>query len=184
MNGDKKSVYWDSSAFLAYLKQEQGHGPDALPVLSRQAEAFDRREIIIMTSTVGLLEVHTANMTDEEREKFDRMAERSNFLPITVTGEIARLAAHLRRHCYGREKNGAGEPHVLATPDAIHVASAMKADADVLITLDTKNKLVKAERREMGMTQVRNHLPGPGLPLIEISAPTNGLPGTGLFQEQ
>lgn len=173
----KSVVYWDSSTFLALLKEETTHGDGVYDALVSQAGAFDRGDIILATSTVGIAEVLSADLPDHPREVFESLIRRSNFQVITVSETVARNAARLRGHCYGKEKNGAGEAYILSTPDAIHVVSAMLIKADTLVTLDSANK---SNRREMAMTKVANHYPVPDLHPVMIQQPSLGLPGTGL----
>ncbi|KWV12085.1 type II toxin-antitoxin system VapC family toxin [Xanthomonas translucens pv. translucens] len=181
MSGKATIVYWDSSAFIALLKEEKNHGDGAYEALLSQAGAFDRNQIILATSTVGVTEVLSMDLSDQTREQFEAMIRRSNFQTIALSDGIARQAARLRRHCYGKEKNGAGEPYMLTTPDSIHVVSAMLIKADVLVTLDSENKPVKVDRKEMAMTKVASHYPVPDLHPVAISRPGLGLPGTGLI---
>jgi uncharacterized protein with PIN domain len=181
MSGKTTVIYWDSSAFIALLKEEKDHGDGVLDALLSQAGAFDRNQIVLAASTVGITEVLSMPLTDEARERFESMTRRSNFQAIALTEGIARQAARLRQHCHGKEKNGAGEPYVLTVPDSIHVVSAMLIKADVLVTLDSDNKPVKVDRRVMGMTKVASHYPVPDLHPVAISRPGLGLPGTGLL---
>lgn len=180
MAGKEAVVYWDSSAFLALLKGEQMHGEGIYEALASQAGSFDRGQIILATSTVGITEVLSANLLDGSTERFEQMIRRSNFQTITLSDVVARQAARLRRHCYGREKNGTDQPFVLSTPDSLHIVSAMLIKADVVITLDCDNKTVRRDRREMAMTRVSNHYPVPDMYSVPIQRPALGLPGTGL----
>ena len=181
MSGKTTVIYWDSSAFGALLKEEKNHGDGVYDALLSQAGAFDRNQIVLSVSTVGITEVLSMDVRDDARERFESMIRRSNFQTIALSDGIAQQAARLRRHCYGKEKNGAGEPYILTTPDAIHVVSAMLIKADVLVTLDSVNKLVKVDRREMAMTKVASHYPVPDLYPVAISRPGLGLPGTALL---
>ena len=183
MSGKKQVVYWDTCAFLTLLKEERAHGPGVYEALCSQAGAFDRGEIILATSMIGIAEVLAFPLPDDERQNFESMIRRSNFQSFAVTENVARKAAEIRSHCYRSAKaNGAGtEPFVLAMPDAIHVATAVILEADVLVTLDTKNKTVDIKRREMGMTTVASYFPVPGMKSIAISVPGLGLPGTSLL---
>ena len=181
MSGKTTVIYWDSSAFGALLKEEKNHGDGVYDALLSQAGAFDRNQIVLSVSTVGITEVLSMDLRDDARERFESMIRRSNFQTIALSDGIAQQAARLRRHCYGKEKNGAGEPYILTTPYAIHVVSAMLIKADVLVTLDSVNKLVKVDRREMAMTKVASHYPVPDLYPVAISRPGLGLPGTALL---
>lgn len=182
MSGKPPVVYWDSSAFLALLKAESTHGTGVLESLQSQASSFDRGAIVLATSTVGIMEVLSANLSDDG-ERFEKMVRRSNFQTVTATETIARKAAHLRRHCYAGAKslNGGSVPSlpfVLGPADAIHVASAMLIQADVLVTLDSENK---SKTREMAMTDVTKYYPVPDMHPTPIQRPALGLPGTQLF---
>ena len=178
MSGKPPVIYWDTSAFLALLKGEDTHGDKVLEALESQAGSFDRKTIILATSTVGIMEVLSAELTDEGMEKFEAMVRRSNFQTITTTETIARKAAHLRRHCYKNSKSNHDTPFILSPADALHIVSAMLIEADVLVTLDSENK---SKSREMAMTDVANHYPIPDLKSVPIKRPALGLPGTGLF---
>lgn len=181
MSGKTAVVYWDTSAFLALLKGEMSHGIDAYNALLSQAGAFDRGEIILATSMVGIAEVLSADIGDSVREQFEKMIRRKNFQSITVNDTIARQAATLKQHCYQRAKaRGNGDPHVLTMPDALHIVTAMRIEADVLVTLDRDNKNVEVKRRELGMAQITQFYPVPDLYAVRIELPSLGLPGTGL----
>ncbi len=182
MSGKAPLVYWDTSAFIAFLKGENSHGAEVVSALRTQAGAFDRKEIILATSSVGISEVlATDRLDDTHRDHFEQMTRRSNFREESVTNSIAKHAARLKKHCYNREKeSGEGNPYLVMLPDAIHIVTAMLLRADVLVTLDRKNKPVEAKRREMGMIQVAKHLPAPDLPRVPIEFPALGQPGTSL----
>lgn len=181
MSGKLKPIYyWDTSAFLAYLKDErEKHGDEAVDALSACASAFDCEQVVIATSVIGLGEVYSHEMETDLLAKFDEMRERPNFLLVGVTESIAIQAAHWRNHCI-KATRGGDRVYRLAMPDALHVATANHVGAYVLWTLDAKPK--KAEgARVIGMTQI-NDLPLPGLTkCVKISIPTLGLPGLGLF---
>ena len=178
----KPVVYWDSSAFIALLKGETSHGQDVATALKSQAGAFDRGEIILATSTIGVGEVIAANLGDDVTERFEKMIRRKNFQLLAVSESVARDAAHLRTHCHQMAKGQAnGNPYLLSMPDAIHVASAMRIEAAVLVTTDTNDKAGNYARRELGMTQVSKYYPVPDLHPVPIQLPALGLPGTGIF---
>lgn len=181
MSGKRPIVYWDSSTFLALLKGESHHRDGALEAIVSQAEAFDRGEIILATSTIGVAEVLAADLDDKVRDSFMRMTGRSNFQVVDVTTTIAETAANIRSHCYRRAKSNAETAYLLSMPDAIHVATAALIEAEVLVTLDEKNKTNKIGERELGMTQVEQYQPIPPLKRIRIVRPSLGLPGTSLF---
>lgn len=179
----KPLVYWDACAFICLLKgEEEHHGVEVVRALGSQAGAFDRGEITLATSVVGIAEVVAANLGDAIQERFEGMTRRKQFIQMGVTEAIARDAARLRNHCYQAAKAaGEGQPYLLAMPDAIHVATAMRLEVDVLVTLDVKSKVVKTDRRELGLADVSRYYPVPDLSPVSIQVPAIGLPGTGLI---
>lgn len=181
MSGKRPIVYWDSCAFLALLKGETHHRDGAFEAISMQADAFDRGEIVLATSAVGVAEVLAASLPDDVRARFEKMMDRSNFQLVNVTGAVARAAAIIRSHCRAAAKSSQGEPYLLSTPDAIHVASAALLEAEVLVTLDEKNKTNTLRERELGMSQVARYYPIPNIRSVRIERPAQGLPGTSLF---
>ena len=56
----------------------------------------------------------------------------------------------------------------------------MLVKTDVVVTLDSANKAISANRGEMAMTKVASHYPVPDLHSVPIQRPSLGLPGTGL----
>ena len=79
MSGKATVVYWDSSAFIALLKEERTHGDGVYDALLSQAGAFDRNQIVLATSTIGIAEVLSMPLADGARERFESMIQRSNF---------------------------------------------------------------------------------------------------------
>lgn len=178
MVAGKHVVYWDTSAFLALILGEETHGPGVLDALSSQAGAFDRGEIILAMSTVGITEVLSVPLSDESKVLFEGMLRRSNFQIIGVSEHLARRAAQLRRHCYREGKAAGAAGFKLSPPDAIHVASAMAVKADLLVTLDSRNKPGKGE---MAMTDVVNFYPLADFHNVTVQRPATGMLGTGMF---
>lgn len=160
------------------LKGEATHGPGVLDALISQAGTFDRGSIVLATSTVGIMEVLSANLSDGGREQFEGMVRRSNFQIITATETVARKAAKLRQHCYLQSKANGSSQFKLSPADALHVASAMLIEAELLVTLDSRNKPANGE---LAMTEVCNHYPVPDLYPVPIQRPALGQIGTGLF---
>ena len=84
MSGKTTVIYWDSSAFGALLKEEKNHGDGVYDALLSQAGAFDRNQIVLSVSTVGITEVLSMDLRDDARERFESMIRRSNFQTIAL----------------------------------------------------------------------------------------------------
>jgi hypothetical protein len=176
----KSILYWDSCAFLALLKKEQQHGPDELPALEHMASDFDRGIIYLATSTISVLEVLSADIGEDKREKFDGVIQRSNFILMEASEQIMRNAAHIRRYYHGRIFDGDKKPLIVSSPDAIQVASAVAISAEELVTLDCKNK---PHKREMGLLQLGAAGKIMGTHPMTIRKPSYGRTG-GLFYDR
>lgn len=121
MSGDSREiVYWDSCIFIAFLKAEN-HGAAATEAIRIQAAEFDSNKILLATSTVGVMEVLSINLTDEAKVKFEKMIRRSNFILVETNEFVARKAAVLRNHCYVKSKEAGGSEFKISPADAIHV---------------------------------------------------------------
>jgi len=81
------------------LKDEKTHGDGVYLALVSQAGAFDRGDIILATSTMGIAEVLSGDLPDHPGEVFESLIRRSNFQVIIVSETVARNAARLRGHC-------------------------------------------------------------------------------------
>jgi hypothetical protein len=173
----KQITYWDSSAFLALIKDEKDHGPGEMPALKNIASEFDSGIILLATSTITVLEVLSANLPTEQKDAFQGMLDRSNFFLIEASESIMRSAAEIRRYYYGKILDGNGKILFVSSPDAIHIASAVAVEAESLITFDSNNK---PNKREAGMTQVGDLGLILGKHVLSIHRPAFGTTG-GIF---
>jgi predicted nucleic acid-binding protein len=131
--------YIESSVFIAFIKGEKTQGPnrdmDAEAIFASIIAAAMEGQFKIHTSSLTIAEVHKkkncpelsdgecADLTPYFREEFITLVE--------VDREIGETANHLCR----THKAGLGQK-ALRPNDAIHIASAMKAGSDVLLTWD------------------------------------------------
>jgi predicted nucleic acid-binding protein len=123
----QEKVYWDSSAFLAYLKRENGRFDDCKKVL----DAFERGELVIGTSTETIVEVafkvRRDKVTPELESELDLFFQK-RFEYYDVDRNIATSARGL---LWKHRK--------LHTKDAIHVATAIRMKADELHSYDEEH---------------------------------------------
>ena len=95
MSGKTTVIYWDSSAFGALLKEEKNHGDGVYDALLSQAGAFDRNQIVLSVSTVGITEVLSMDLRDDARERF-AAAERANRqIPARIAHHIGDLLCYV-----------------------------------------------------------------------------------------
>ncbi len=117
--------YWDSSVFIALIKDEEGRAPTVETVL----EAAERGETEIVTCAFTLVEVVKTPDAQMPLTKSDEALIR-NYLEheyIVVVPFGRDMAAEARRMIWR---------HGLHVGDAIHAACALRSDVQVLETYD------------------------------------------------
>lgn len=149
-----KIEYWDSCIFLALLKRETNHEPGELAYLEQQARRFDSGELFLATSTIAITEILAAGFDEAQNARIKAMYQRSNFVFIDASRRVCELASSIRSYYL---KNPAKPESTkfwnIATPDAIHIASAIAlnqrvAQAVNLLTFDYNDK---PKTKELGL---------------------------------
>lgn len=136
MSDSPSRRYWDANVFIAALSAEQGRVEKLRPVL----KAAERGETEILTSVVTLTEVVNPRRSHTPRgEELDRTIDaffRHDFIIVVPLGES--MARRAREFCreYG-----------LKPLDAIHLATAIIADAERLETFD--QRLLDVQRNDI-----------------------------------
>lgn len=118
-------VYLDSCIFLHVIKDEPGFGPEALRMLL----AAERGDIRLVASTLVLVEVASwkGDVTTSERDKvIDKYLSNA---PVDWYELDAFVAEKARALCDHHKMRGA---------DATHLATAVRAKADYLVSTDTR----------------------------------------------
>lgn len=127
-----RKVYWDSNVWLGLINGDPNKTRAAEYVYnSGRAGTYE-----IWTSTLALTEVfllayelnQPKPLDDSNIDKIEEMFEQEFVKLVPVDTEIAKSARLLRRHHAG-----------LRTPDAIHLASALKWSIGTLHTYDAKD---------------------------------------------
>lgn len=125
-NAEPRLIYADSSALVKRVIEE----PES-PALERHLA----EDHVLATSRIAVVEVSRAtalaNPSREVREEVDRLL--GSCMLIALSAQLLRVAREL-----------AGP--ALRTPDAIHLASAMRIEADELLVYDQRLAGAAAER--------------------------------------
>ena len=132
--------YWDSGLFISLLTNEEPERTKIIRELLSQAEMGN---ISIVISNLVLAEVRPAKTPTTEDEKIvDELLEgdRPYLRFYGLTPSIAKLS----------RKIGAGFSRI-TVPDAIHLATAITAKADVFFTYDGKKE--RKTNRSKGLLQ-------------------------------
>jgi predicted nucleic acid-binding protein len=142
-------IYWDSNVFIDLIEKT----PARYQVLEGIVNSAERGEVRIVTSAMSLVEVSKLNnlggVLPEWKEKLIVQFFENDYISVrTVDRVVAETARPIIRG------------HNLKAPDAIHVATALLARAQVLHTYDSQDLLPLD--RKIGL---------PSLPLLRIEEP-------------
>lgn len=158
MSGDKIRVYWDACIFLAWLKNESRNDPADMLGVEDQVNQFDAGQIIVVTSVLTKPEVLACSITPEAVKRFELLQQQrvENFYMAEVNFRIADLAHDIRNYykniapIYGP---------VLTTPDAIHLATAIKLNCNAFYTFDGDGNHMK-KKRALPLLQLSGQIAG------------------------
>jgi len=174
MSGSQKKIfYWDTCIFIAYLNgdvpSEAGH-KEFLPDIDKLVQENMKGENIIVTSQISVVEViHTLEDPDQE-EKFLKLFNGRGVQSYDVDPRVASKAREIRFHFH---KNEPGGKKPIATPDAIHLATAAILKVDEMHTFDDgrrdRNSLLALSEHPFlkKLKIVRPRVEQPELPNIE-----------------
>lgn len=121
---DVQRIYIDTAP-LIYLVERN---PNYIARMLGIVEFIESTQLLGFTSVVALTEILVQPLrlgnTDRAQQYYDIIVGRYDFTLVTFTSEIAISAAAIRARCS------------LRTPDAIHVATAIKMGCDAILTND------------------------------------------------
>jgi predicted nucleic acid-binding protein len=132
MAGAETVYYWDTCLFVAWIKDEQrltGEMDGVRELIQRHK----RREVKIITSVLTAVEVLQCKLPAGMETLFSGLIKRLD-QRIGIDSKIASLAHDLRN--YYSMRPAEFENRTLATPDAIHLASAILNRATEFHTFD------------------------------------------------
>lgn len=125
----KKTYYWDSCSFIAWIDGGKGHPKDVIDGLDAIAKEVTENRATLCTSVVTETEVLEGKLTPDQVTKFQNLFKRRNVIRISVDHRIARKASEVRNYYHQRSIK-------ISTPDAQHLATALIYGVDEFNTLD------------------------------------------------
>lgn len=162
MSGKPKRVYWDTSILISWISSEKRPNNEMLGVESVLSEVSAGR-IRIVTSVITEIEVFKSLRDPVKREIFQSVLRNpTHCLWVNVDPGVAQRATIIRDLS---EKDG----RVIATPDAIHIASAEMTKCDEIHSFDDRHML-----RINGLYQISARIIKPPVP--PLFAPLLAIP--------
>jgi predicted nucleic acid-binding protein len=129
MKAGKRTFYWDTNVFVAWLKGETIWPRSVIVGMDDVAREVHENRAILFTSTLTSAEIYQGSLSKTQRDKLAALMQRSNVSHIAPDTRITERAGAIREFY-----NVRGDK--LKTPDAIHVATAIIYKADEMQTLD------------------------------------------------
>jgi len=139
-----KIIYWDACIYLAWLKEEKSHGQQAFDAILQTAKDNFEKQVVIVTSTITYVEVLSSHMNEDQERSFRRSFRTQDHIARDVDPPIALKAREFREKLLAHESG-----KTLATPDAIHLATASIYGAEFW-TFDDGNK----DKRHLGLIEL------------------------------
>lgn len=117
MSSRRDVIYWDSSIFLAWIKDETEVWREDFNGIIDCVSKVEGNVIVLATAAeVTQLEVLTDRMTIEEKERFQSLMKRRNVQYLPYHPRITDYAKEIREHYIRQhDKDGLG---IIKTPDA------------------------------------------------------------------
>jgi predicted nucleic acid-binding protein len=125
----KKTFYWDTASFIAWLDGGKGHPNDVVAGFDEVATEITQNRANLCTSVLTHTEVLQGKLTPDQASRFDNLFKRRNVNAITVDSRIAKRASEIRNYYNERGIK-------ISTPDSIHLATAIIYEVDEFHTLD------------------------------------------------
>lgn len=129
-------VYWDTGVFIALLAGDIDD-VNAIASINQQLESFDEKKLIICTSVITIVEVLKSQLSSSSYDTFEKILKDEAFELVPVVARLAKIAHDIRDY-YSRVKDDVGV--TVATPDAIHLATAIAQQCTTLYTFDAKDR--------------------------------------------
>ncbi|MCF6367246.1 type II toxin-antitoxin system VapC family toxin [Rhizobium halophilum] len=149
------SYYWDTCVFIAHLNDERSSKGQIIDHISQHLKDAQAGRTKIYSSSITIAEITQKSLVAAGIGTFDDFLRDfgGSVIPISPDPEMMALASHLRSLLYSDGTTF----RKLATPDAIHLATAIMLPETYGVTLNEFHTFDEGKRRGAG---------DKGLPLI------------------
>ncbi|MEI9815174.1 MAG: hypothetical protein WDO18_22110 [Acidobacteriota bacterium] len=97
MAGTKRKLYWDTCIFLAWIKGETCWPEDVLKGIEQSVEEWNAGRLIVVTSTITMLEILSAELTADQKLRFTKAFAHPGLQPIDVDRRVSGRASVIRQ---------------------------------------------------------------------------------------
>jgi hypothetical protein len=142
-------IYWDTCIFLAWLKNEV-RADGVMDGIEEIIRDVHNNDCILFTSVLMYSEILDSKMDAVAQKHLAAMFQRKNCRAIDVDLKVARMSSEIRSF-YDRKGIK------VATPDSIHLATAIIYSADTFQTLDGSGRKRNADILSLGKKSIAGH---------------------------
>ena len=142
MSGSNKPlIYFDSCIWIGMIKGEQRKDPTETAALAGLPYILDKKEIIVVSSTLIKVEVLEADLTEQQANIFKQVLKRKSVVQIVdATSPIMDKASEIRNYYKTIRNSDSSAARQPSTPDAIHLATAIHSTVMLFLHLMVKTK--------------------------------------------
>ena len=145
MRTGKQTLYWDTAVWLAWLLDERVWPSGVLTGIQDTVIEVESGKTILFTSTMTRTEIFQGSLSTEQKTRYAQLMRRSNVREIAPDSRVTDRASAIREYHNGRGVK-------VATPDAIHLATAVIYRADEFHTMDGLQQGGKKKRKILALT--------------------------------
>jgi predicted nucleic acid-binding protein len=140
MRAGKPILYWDTSVFLAWIKDENRPNKE-MDGVNDVANKIHKDLVTLLTSTLTRAEILESTLNDIAKQRFTDLFKRKNFQQASPDERVMDLTSKIRDYYQQRKEDD--QLPTLTTPDAIHLATAILYGASEFHTFDANNETRK-----------------------------------------
>lgn len=155
MAGRIPVIYFDACIFISMITRELRRG-DETAQIAGLVPAIERRELIPVTSALTRAEVLECNLDFQQKTILRKLLNPPKVQVKDVSSPILDLSLEIREYYQALKMARTTNLPTVETPDAIHLATAIYYECDMLFTFDEAD-------RETGRLPKRGLIPLSGI---------------------
>lgn len=160
----RRLIYWDACIFLCWIKDEPQPEPIKKGIAQTLENAY-KKELVIVTSTVTLVEVLQSNLTADQKQRYREVFHHPNLQLIDLDRRVAGEAGIIRETYDTRKFDRLGQVvsgSFMALGDSVQVATALHVNAHEMHTLDGSGK----RKRPLDLLSLNGNVAGRRLIIV------------------
>jgi predicted nucleic acid-binding protein len=156
MIGGKPLIYWDTSIWLAWARNER-RKPGDMEGVQEYIDRYDKGEILLCTSVLTEAKIMEHQLIKTGHEQLRKFFDNPKINKLGADQAVARLIGEIRSY-YFNQMAIDGLP-TLGFGDALHLDSAILYECDEFLTFD-ENDVRKPSKAKRGLIPLSGNVAG------------------------